>query len=79
MDVTSRARAADPKVLDVKYAEMFSSMRLDTLLAITTGISMPGLVEKQRTVNEVEWRHEWDAMLYRFYVTPDEIVSTQVL
>lgn len=53
--------------------------RLGSVFTAVRGIAIHKASERHRSVLEVEWRHHWDTLLYRFYTTMEEPVSTRVL
>jgi hypothetical protein len=53
--------------------------RLSLLLSATVGAFTLAARAAGRPVYEAESRHDWDALLYRFYVGTDEIISPNVL
>ncbi|THH13655.1 hypothetical protein EW146_g6587 [Bondarzewia mesenterica] len=63
----------DPVVVDIV------SKRLSSILLASAGAYTHQVASKGRNVYEVEWRHNWDALLYRFYAASADAVSTDVL
>jgi len=63
----------EPTVVDIL------SERLSLLLSATVGAYTLKAATGGRTVYEAEWRHNWDEVLYRLYVTAGEVFSPRVL
>ncbi|KIM84941.1 hypothetical protein PILCRDRAFT_376392 [Piloderma croceum F 1598] len=65
-------------VLNKVHARIIAD-RLSLLLSATVGAFTLAAWAAGRPVYEEESRHDWDALLYRFYVGTDEIISPNVL
>jgi hypothetical protein len=68
----------EPGELELAHVEILSE-RLSLLLSATLGAFTFEAAAKGRRVYEAEWRHDWDEMLYRFWVITGESLSSHVL
>jgi hypothetical protein len=67
-----------PGILDGSHVGIIER-RLSLLLSATVGAYTLAAQVVGRPIYEAECRHDWDAVLYRFYVGQDEIISANVL
>ncbi|THH14417.1 hypothetical protein EW146_g5906 [Bondarzewia mesenterica] len=67
-----------PGVLDPVVADIVVK-RLPLILLASAGAYTHQVASKGRNVYEVEWRHNWDALLYHFYVASADAISSDSL
>ena len=65
-------------VLDTVHVHLIAD-RLSILLSATVGVFTLTARAADHPAYLAECRHDWDALLYRFYVGADEIISSNVL
>jgi formate hydrogenlyase subunit 3/multisubunit Na+/H+ antiporter MnhD subunit len=65
-------------VLDTVHIHLMAD-RLSILLSATVGAFTLAARAAGHPAYQAEYRHDWDALLYRFYVGADEIISPNVL
>jgi hypothetical protein len=73
-----QAAEKKPSELQLPHVNILSE-RLSLLLSATLGAFTLEAAAKGRRVYEAEWRHDWDEVLYRFYITTGERISSRVL
>jgi hypothetical protein len=73
-----RALGAELGTLKLDHASVFQE-RLSALLWATVGAYTKIAAARGRTIYEAEARHDWDAVLYRFYAPPGDCVSSDVM
>jgi hypothetical protein len=76
--VPAQRVAGEEDTLKPEHADIFKN-RLSTLLWATVGAYTLEAATQGRTVYEAEARHDWDAVLYRFYAPPGYGVSFDVM